>query len=71
MSGEEVGDNNDEDFDPEISTESSSDMEDMEEDEVESDPSDKKKSSFFFFFLFVLDVPHLTNEHRTQDCIAS
>ena len=26
---------------------------------------------FFFFFLFVLDVPHLTNEHRTQDCIAS
>ena len=26
---------------------------------------------FSFFFLFVLDVPHLTNEHRTQDCIAS
>ena len=24
-----------------------------------------------FFFLFVLDVPHLTNEHRTQYCIAS
>ena len=27
--------------------------------------------AFFIFFLFVLDVPHLTNEHRTQDCIAS
>ena len=28
---------------------------------------------FFFFFLFsiLLDVPHLTNEHRTQDCIAT
>ena len=25
----------------------------------------------FFFLLFVLDVSHLTNEHRTQDCIAS
>ena len=27
-------------------------------------------AAFFFFFfplLFVLDVPHLTNEHRTQD----
>ena len=25
---------------------------------------------FFFFFLSIwLDVPHLTNEHRTQDCI--
>ena len=30
------------------------------------------KSFFFLFsFLFVLDVPHLTKEHRTQDCIAS
>ena len=29
------------------------------------------KPSLFFLFLFVLDVPHLTNEHRTQDCIAS
>ena len=28
-------------------------------------------SSFFFFFSICLDVPHLTNEHRTQDCIAS
>ena len=26
---------------------------------------------FFFFFSICLDVPHLTNEHRTQDCIAS
>ena len=30
--------------------------------------------SFFFFFFsssICLDVPHVTNEHRTQDCIAS
>ena len=26
---------------------------------------------FFFFFSICLDDPHLTNEHRTQDCIAS
>ena len=26
---------------------------------------------FFFFFSIWLDDPHLTNEHRTQDCIAS
>ena len=26
---------------------------------------------FLFFFSIWLDVPHLTNEHRTQDCIAS
>ena len=25
----------------------------------------------FFSFSICLDVPHLTNEHRTQDCIAS
>ena len=29
------------------------------------------KVFFFFFFSICLDVPHLTNEHRTQDCIAS
>ena len=27
--------------------------------------------AFFFSFSIWLDVPHLTNEHRTQDCIAS
>ena len=26
---------------------------------------------FSFFFSICLDDPHLTNEHRTQDCIAS
>ena len=30
-----------------------------------------RKSFFFLFFSIWLDVPHLTNEHRTQDCIAS
>ena len=29
------------------------------------------KNSIFFSFSIWLDVPHLTNEHRTQDCIAS
>ena len=29
------------------------------------------RSFFFLFFSICLDVPHLTNEHRTQDCIAS
>ena len=29
------------------------------------------KQSFFLNFSIWLDVPHLTNEHRTQDCIAS
>ena len=29
------------------------------------------ESCCFFFFSICLDVPHLTNEHRTQDCIAS
>ena len=36
--------------------------------------SSVSKLVFFFFFNFFsicLDVPHLTNEHRTQDCIAS
>ena len=28
--------------------------------------TDKFNLSFFFSFLFWLDVPHLTNEHRTQ-----
>ena len=30
-----------------------------------------KRGCFFVFFSICLDVPHLTNEHRTQDCIAS
>ena len=34
-------------------------------------PSWKYLPFFFFFFSIWLDVPHLTNEHRTQDCIAS
>ena len=29
------------------------------------------KVKYFLFFSIWLDVPHLTNEHRTQDCIAS
>ena len=28
-------------------------------------------ATMFYFFPIWLDVPHLTNEHRTQDCIAS
>ena len=27
--------------------------------------------NFFFLFSIWLDDPHLTNEHRTQDCIAN
>ena len=30
-----------------------------------------KHVNVFCFFSIWLDVPHLTNEHRTQDCIAS
>ena len=31
----------------------------------------KEQITFFFFFSIWLDIPHLTNEHRTQDCIAN
>ena len=34
------------------------------------DETDIKKLTFFFLSIW-LDVPHLTNEHITQDCIAS
>ena len=33
--------------------------------------NDRKAIFFFFFFSIWLDDPHLTNEHRTQDCSAS
>ena len=29
------------------------------------------RGCFFRFFSIWLDAPHLTNEHRTKDCIAS
>ena len=31
----------------------------------------KRNTYLYTFFLNWLDDPHLTNEHRTQDCIAS
>ena len=31
----------------------------------------ERSIAFFLFFSICLDVPHLTNEHITQDCIAS
>ena len=33
--------------------------------------NDRQSDFFFLFFSICLDDPHLTNEHRTQDCIAS
>ena len=46
------------------------DIDKSKETEIEKNDPDELFFSFFFLSIW-LDDPHLTNEHRTQDCIAN